>query len=63
VKKVRWYCATDRPLHFAKPLKGKEAGWYRFRIGEYRVVFDVTPNGNVTILGILKIAHRKDVYV
>ena len=29
------------PLKYAEPLKQSELGSYRFRIGDYRVVFDL----------------------
>jgi mRNA interferase RelE/StbE len=41
-----------------KRLKGNLAGWYRVRIGDYRVRFRV--EGDAVIVD--KIGHRKDVY-
>ncbi|MEK7102456.1 MAG: type II toxin-antitoxin system RelE/ParE family toxin [Patescibacteria group bacterium] len=35
---------------------------YRFRIGDYRVVFTANKEGNLVILLILRIAHRREVY-
>ena len=42
----------------AKPLKGKLAGNYRIRTGDYRIVFRVT--GDTVI--VWKIGYRGDVY-
>ncbi len=39
-------------------LSDPEFGTYRFRIGDYRVIFDV--DGNKLI--ILRVGHRKDIY-
>ena len=43
-----------------KPLKGKLAGYYSFRITrEYRVIFEfLTP----TTIKLFTLAHRKDIY-
>ncbi|MEK7673032.1 MAG: type II toxin-antitoxin system RelE/ParE family toxin [Patescibacteria group bacterium] len=62
IKKIKEYQETPDPLSFAKHLKNSILGSYRFRIGDYRAIFDVDRDGNITILLILKIAHRKDIY-
>jgi mRNA interferase RelE/StbE len=46
------------PLSHAEPLKQSELGSYRFRIGDYRVVFDIEGNEIV----ILRVGHRRDIY-
>lgn len=60
--KVEWFCKQIDPLHFAKPLSGKLRDLYRFRIGDYRAVFEIFPDGEIRILNILSVKHRKDVY-
>lgn len=62
VTKVLFFCAQKDPLSFAKKLKDSRFGTYRFRIGDYRIIFDVDKNGNLQILLVLRIGHRKDVY-
>lgn len=42
-----------------KKLKGSLAD-YRLRVGDYRVVFEVTQSQ--LIIQVIRIAHRKDVY-
>ena len=42
----------------AKRLSGNLAGWYRLRMGDYRIRFHV--QGDTVIVD--KIGHRKDVY-
>ena len=58
VKKLQFFLAQEDPLAFAKPLVNSKDGDYRWRIGHYRVVFDV--NGNVILL--LRVQHRGQVY-
>lgn len=58
VDKIDYYVSSSMPLSFAKRLVKSEAGQYRFRIGDYRVVFDL--EGKEII--ILVIDHRKDIY-
>lgn len=60
--KLDYYALTPNPLRFAKRLMYAEIGEYRFRIGDYRVIFDCNKKGEITILLILKIGHRKDIY-
>lgn len=62
VKKLDFYAHQPRPLEYSKKLVHPAFGEYRFRIGDYRVIFDVTRNGTISILMILSIKHRKDVY-
>lgn len=40
------------------PLTGEFKGLFRYRLGDYRVIYTKTPEA----LLILRIAHRKDVY-
>lgn len=40
-------------------LKGNNP-YYRFRIGEYRVIFE--KQDNILIITVIKIGHRKDIY-
>jgi mRNA interferase RelE/StbE len=49
---------ATRPEVFGKPLQRTLKGYWRLRVGEYRVVFKIVEN-NILILGIV---HRKDVY-
>jgi mRNA interferase RelE/StbE len=61
-KKLRFYISSKNPLQYAKKLKDSRLGTYRFRIGDYRVIFDLDKKGNIHILMILRIKHRKEVY-
>ena len=48
------------PRHFGEPLKGDRAGFWRYRIGNYRVLCDIQDE-NVLVL-VLTIGHRAQVY-
>ena len=51
---------TYSPLLHTKPLTGKLTGFYSFRITrEYRVIFQFIES---TIIKLVNVAHRKDIY-
>jgi mRNA interferase RelE/StbE len=62
VKKVKEITDQENPLVYAKALTGHLQGLYRFRVGDYRIIFSINKDETITILIILKIAHRKEVY-
>ncbi|HEY3242491.1 MAG TPA: type II toxin-antitoxin system RelE/ParE family toxin [Phycisphaerae bacterium] len=43
-----------------KPLKGKLAGSYRYRVGDHRVIYTIDEGGRIVVVAI--IAHRREVY-
>ena len=48
----------EEPLKYASKLTDPALGTYRFRIGDYRVVFDIEDDEIV----VLRVGHRKDIY-
>ena len=46
------------PIAFSRKLVNSKTGEYRFRIGDYRIIFDIDDKN----IAILKIGHRKDIY-
>jgi len=46
------------PLQHAEKLSSSELGSYRFRIGDYRVIFDI--DGEQIV--ILRVGHRREIY-
>ncbi len=55
-KKLKEY--AENPFKYARKLISPQIGTYRFKIGEYRVIFDIEKE---TII-ILRIGHRKNIY-
>ncbi len=62
IQKIEEYSEHENFLAFAKPLTGEWKGAYRYRVGDYRILFTVGSDGTVTILTVLSVKHRKDVY-
>lgn len=58
IKKLEFIISTLNPLDFAEPLTQSKIGQYRFRIGDYRVIFDIEDE---TIV-ILTLGHRREIY-
>lgn len=56
--KLEFFLSTPNPLAFAERLIHQETGQYRFRIGDYRVIFDVEGEK----LNVLAVGHRKEIY-
>ena len=48
----------EEPLRYAENITDLNLGTYRFRIGDYRVIFDIVGDEIV----ILRIGHRKEIY-
>ncbi|MDQ7838492.1 MAG: type II toxin-antitoxin system RelE/ParE family toxin [Thermodesulfobacteriota bacterium] len=49
---------AEDPLKYATNLTESRLGTYRFRIGHYRVIFDLDDDKIV----ILRVGHRRDIY-
>lgn len=58
IKKIDYFINQDNPIKFSKKLTGPLKGLYRFRIGDWRVIFHKDAKGRITILTILTIKHR-----
>ncbi|MGB6839130.1 MAG: type II toxin-antitoxin system RelE/ParE family toxin [Microgenomates group bacterium] len=55
-KKIETY--SEKPLFYARKLIDSKIGRYRWRAGNYRIVFDLDKR---TIV-ILRIGHRREIY-
>ena len=55
-KKLELY--STRPTFYAKKLVHSSIGEYRWRVGDYRIVFDLKKDEIV----ILRVGHRREVY-
>jgi len=49
---------TKEPLKYSRKLINHKIGTYRYKIGDYRVIFDIDNNNIV----ILRIGHRRSIY-
>jgi mRNA-degrading endonuclease RelE of RelBE toxin-antitoxin system len=56
VEKLEFYSAQPDPLKFAEPLMG--AAEFRFRVGDYRVVFELLHG----LLWVTAIKRRDEAY-
>lgn len=57
-KKMRFYASQENPLKFAERLTDIRESEFRFRIGDWRLFFDVRGNK----IFILRIKHRSKAY-
>ena len=62
VLKIKYFVEQKNPPRFAQKLKSPFGDLYRFRIGDYRAIFEVEAKKEIRLLFILRIKHRKDVY-
>lgn len=46
--------------YLGKPLVGNLSPYYRLRVADYRIVYEIN-EGEVVVI-VIKIQHRKDVY-
>lgn len=58
IQKLDFFVSSKQPLSFAQHLINFEIGQYRFRIGDYRVIFDLEED----MLVILSVGHRREIY-
>jgi mRNA interferase RelE/StbE len=59
LNRIETYLARD-PRGLGKPLKGEFQGYWRYRWGDYRVIYEISRQ-EILIL-VLRIGNRKDVY-
>lgn len=57
LKKKLELLATD-PLHYSKKLIHSDLGTYRYRVGDYRIVFDLHSSDII----LLRVGHRREIY-
>ena len=49
---------VDKPMVFGAPLRGTLKGYWKLRIGDWRVVYLISAK----VVRIIFIAHRRDIY-
>ncbi len=61
ITKLKKMESTEDIFTYAEKLTGYN-NHYKVRIGNYRVIFIPEKNTKITILLVIKIGHRKDIY-
>jgi len=57
--RIETYLAQN-PKELGKPLKGEFQGYWRYRWGDYRVIYKISEREILII--VLRISHRREVY-
>ena len=52
--------ALDDPRSLGAPLKGEHEGYWRWRVGDFRIVARIEDE-RITII-VVRVAHRREVY-
>lgn len=60
-QKLKFFEASGNPFSFAKKLENS-SNYYRFRVGDYRIIFSQQNKHNLVILLIQRIGHRREIY-
>lgn len=51
---------TANPRKYGKALKGKYSGYWRYRIGSYRIIAEIRDNELMIVF--VDLGHRKEIY-
>lgn len=51
---------TTNPRAYGKPLKGSLIGFWRYQIGDYRLIADI--QDNIFTIWVMKVSHRREIY-
>ena len=58
IRKLNHFVIQEYPLRYAETLINSALGQYRFRVGDYRVIFDMV-EGKIKVL---RVGHRQSIY-
>lgn len=59
VERIKWL-ATNLDIIKPEPLGGDLAGFYKLRVGDYRVIYEILHNEETLV--IHTIGHRREIY-
>ena len=59
IGKLEFFLQQENPLYFAEVLTDTKIGRFRFRVVDYRVIFDIVKENTIMILDV---DHRKNIY-
>ena len=51
---------TSDPRWFGKALTGDKKGWWRYRVGDYRILADI--QDDKLIILVIEVGHRSSMY-
>jgi mRNA interferase RelE/StbE len=51
---------SQDPYQFGKPLKGDKSGFWRYRVGDYRILCQI--ENQALIVLVIAVGHRKNIY-
>ena len=51
---------ANDPRRFGKALTGDKIGWWRYRVGDYRILADIQDDKLVIL--VIEVGHRSSVY-
>jgi len=57
-KKLRYFASQEDPLRLAKPLVDYHDARFRYRVGMYRILFDLEGESII----VLRVDKRSDIY-
>ncbi len=60
VERMNWLAANLDDLNKLEVLTGDLAGLYKFRVGDYRIIYEIVRDEQVLV--IHAIGHRREVY-
>lgn len=60
-KKLQYFMLAENPFFYAERLINRP-NEYKFRVGNYRIIFTTKEVENVLILLVLRVGHRRDIY-
>jgi mRNA interferase RelE/StbE len=58
-ERINWLAANLDDIR-PRPFTGDLAGFYKFRIGDYRIIYEILHDEQVIV--IHEIGHRRDIY-
>ena len=58
-ERINWLAANLDDIR-PEPITGDLAGFYKFRVGDYRIMYEILHAENVIV--IHQIGHRRDIY-
>lgn len=59
INRIETYLAVD-PKRLGKPLKGEFQGYWRYRWGNYRIIYKISEREILIV--VMRISHRQNVY-